>query len=114
MALAGNCSCYQSNAYLSRRVASDPRADVCYWHEADVPAPYPRMANLAYTDVTSSSEGRIMRRREVRTRCGVPAGWLTQASSRGGVGLPPGPLRDPARSWLTTLGSTPNADDRLS
>ena len=26
-------------------------------------------------------------------------------STRGGVGLPPGPLRGPARSWLTTLGS---------
>ena len=35
-------------------------------------------------------------------------------STRGGVGLPPGPLRGPARSWLTTLGSTSNADDRLS
>jgi len=33
---------------------------------------------------------------------------------RAAPGLRPCPLRGPARSWLTTLGSTPNADDRLS
>ena len=55
--------------------------------------------------------GAIMRRRE--------AGWGavslragSQAGARGGVGLPPGPLRGPARSWLTTVGSIPNAGDR--
>jgi len=53
-----------------------------------------------------------MRRRE--------AGWGavslragSQVGTRGGVGLPPGPLRGPARSWLTTVGSIPNAGDRL-
>ena len=35
-------------------------------------------------------------------------------SAPGAVRAPPGPLRDPARSWLTTLGSSSNADDRLS
>jgi hypothetical protein len=43
-------------------------------------------------------------------RC--PCGLLTHSGARGGVGLPPGPLRGPARSWLTTVGSIPNAGDR--
>ena len=30
-------------------------------------------------------------------------------STRGGAGLPPGPLRGPARSWLTTRRPIPNA-----
>jgi hypothetical protein len=60
------------------------------------------------------SEGRsreaLRRRDEVRCPCGL----RSQRSARGGAGLPPGPLRGPARSWLTTVGSISNADDRLS
>ena len=46
--------------------------------------------------------------------CGVPAGRSRKTCTRGGVGLPPGSLRSPARSWLTTLGSIPNAGDHFS
>jgi hypothetical protein len=76
---------------------------------------YPRVPRLKYTSPTSSVEGgAIMRRRASGTGCGVPAGPVTQTGARGGVGLPPGPLRGPARSWLTTVGSIPNAGDRRS
>jgi hypothetical protein len=75
----------------------------------------PRVPNLAYPVLTSSSEGRFSRRREAG-RGAVPLAGLaySKSSTRGGAGLPPGPLRDPARSWLTTLGSVPIAGDRLS
>jgi hypothetical protein len=56
--------------------------------------------------------GAIMRRREAgRDAVSLRAG--SQSGARGGVGLPPGPLRGPARSWLTTVRSIPNAGDRL-
>jgi hypothetical protein len=45
-------------------------------------------------------------------RC--PCGLRRNEASRGDVGLPPGPLRGPARSWLTTVRPMPNAGDRLS
>jgi hypothetical protein len=53
----------------------------------------------------------VVRRDQVRCPCGL---GLRKSSTRGGAGLPPGPLRGPARSWLTTVGSVPNAGDRLS
>jgi hypothetical protein len=37
-------------------------------------------------------------------RC--PAGRLCNAGTRAALGLRPGPLRGPARSWLTTVRST--------
>jgi hypothetical protein len=47
----------------------------------------------------------------VRCLCGL---GLRKSSARGGAGLPPGPLRGPARSWLTTVRPIPNDGDRLS
>jgi hypothetical protein len=44
----------------------------------------------------------------------VSRGLGSQPSTRAAPGLRPGPLRGPARSWLTTVRLTPNADDRLS
>ena len=44
-----------------------------------------------------------------------PAGPVSQGRAPGRrLGLPPGSLRSPARSWLTTLGPKPNARDNLS
>jgi len=43
------------------------------------------------------------------TWCGAPAGLVRKRVARGGVGLPPGSLRSPARSWLTTVRSISNA-----
>jgi hypothetical protein len=44
----------------------------------------------------------------------VPAGRSRKIDARAASGLRPGPLRGPARSWLTTVRSIPNAGDRLS
>ena len=59
-------------------------------------------------------KGAVARRCDWRDGVRCPCGLLTHSGARGGVGLPPGPLRGPARSWLTTVGSMPNAFDRLS
>ena len=73
---------------------------------------YPRCPNPHYPTSTSSTEGRIMRRREAG-RGVAPAGLLSHSNSRAMSGLRPGPLRGPARSWLTTARFKPNACDRL-
>src|SRR4051812_22168031 len=52
-----------------------------------------------------------MRRREAG-RGAAPAGLARQPDTRAVPGLPPGPLWAPARSWLTTRGSIPNAPPR--
>src|SRR3954471_18183439 len=52
-----------------------------------------------------------MRRREAG-RGAAPAGLARQPGTRAVPGLPPEPLWAPARSWLTTRGSIPNAPPR--
>ena len=59
------------------------------------------------------SEGRFARRCEAG-RGAVSLRVRRTASTRGGVGLPPGPLRGPARSWLTTARPIPNASQPAS
>ena len=54
-----------------------------------------------------------MRRREAGWGA-VSGGQVTQDLHSGRRRAPPGPLRDPARSWLTTLGSIQNAGDHFS
>ena len=49
-----------------------------------------------------------MRRREAG-RGAVPAGRFRKIGTRAAPELRPGPLRGPARSWLTTVGSISNA-----
>ena len=60
-----------------------------------------------------SPRGVFMRRHDCGTGRGVPAGRFAPGA-RGGVGLPSGSLRSPARSWLTTVRSIPNATRHLS
>jgi len=57
--------------------------------------------------------GAFMRRREAG-RGAVPAGLGRNRVTRAASGLRPCPLRGPARSWLTTVRSTPNAAGQLS
>ena len=69
----------------------------------------PACETLITMHLTSSSEGRFSRRREAGRGAVSPRVGLRRPDTRGGAGLPPGPLRGPARSWLTTLRPTPNA-----
>ena len=69
----------------------------------------PRAPKRGYTQPTSSSKGRIMRRREAGRGAVSPRVRFRRPNTRGGAGLPPGPLRGPARSWLTTRRPIPNA-----
>jgi hypothetical protein len=61
---------------------------------------YPRPLNLRYTPLTSSNEGRDHEAFVKRDGARRPRD-RSQASTRAASGLPPGPLRVPARSWLT-------------
>jgi len=53
-------------------------------------------------------------RRCTAGRGAAPRGPGSQPGTRAAAGLPPGSLRSPARSWLTTLGPKPNAGDHFS
>ena len=55
----------------------------------------PHPSNLGYTPLTSSTEGRIMRRREAG-RGAAPAGQLASRHS-GGIGAPPGTTMSPCQ-----------------
>src|SRR5680860_1332415 len=74
-----------------------------------MPKLIPACETLITMHLTSSSEGRFSRRREAGRGAVSPRVGLRRPDTRGGAGLPPGPLRGPARSWLTTLRPTPNA-----
>jgi hypothetical protein len=67
-------------------------------------ATYPRIPNLHYSAITSSSEGR--HREALRRRDGVrrPAGSCTQHEHSGGIGAPPGTTRSPCQELADDLG----------
>jgi hypothetical protein len=82
--------------------------------DAEHSPPYPRIFSRSYPALTSSTEGRIMRRREAGWGAAPRGSGLARPDTRAAAGLPPGSLRSPARSWLTTLGPKPNACDHFS
>jgi len=63
----------------------------------------PRESSVLHSASPRPSRGAVAKRRNERDGVRRPAGGLdAEVRTRAATGLPPGPLRGPARSWLTT------------